>query len=328
MAQDIKDKMDTEERAKGPFARFFISGWTNIVRMMGVNVLFLLFNIPSFLVAFLYAVVFMPGLINAFDLHKFISVPSYQGMITPVQTNIVSYQLLSLLFVFFIFSIVASLLICIGPFQAGFAQVYKDIRNGTSVSLIGSFKAGLKANWKKSLVPMFIGFILSAVIILAVSFYFNMDTGAGIVIGTVFCVLYFAFILVQNFVYNLMVSTDLKLGKLYKNAILFLFIKFVPCLGLALAVMLVYIVIPFVLLMSASYLTLGIFVFFYSFLAVSWSQYLLSYYAGYLIDRYVAEDKKDNEGNIEDNDELSGDNGLELERKTEGTQEENTDTED
>ena len=328
MAQDIKDKMDTEERAKGPFARFFISGWTNIVRMMGVNVLFLLFNIPSFLVAFLYAVVFMPGLINAFDLHKFISVPSNQGMITPVQTNVVSYQLLSLLFVFFIFSIVASLLICIGPFQAGFAQVYKDIRNGTSVSLIGSFKAGLKTNWKKSLVPMFIGFILSAVIILAVSFYFNMDTGAGIVIGTVFCVLYFAFILVQNFVYNLMVSTDLKLGKLYKNAILFLFIKFVPCLGLALAVMLVYIVIPFVLLMSASYLTLGIFVFFYSFLAISWSQYLLSYYAGYLIDRYVAEDKNDNAGNIVDNGELSGDNGLELERKTEGTQEENTDTED
>ena len=125
-----------------------------------------------------------------------------------------------------------------------------------------------------------------------------------------------------------MVSTDLKLGKLYKNAILFLFIKFVPCLGLALAVMLVYIVIPFVLLMSASYLTLGIFVFFYSFLAISWSQYLLSYYAGYLIDRYVAEDKNDNAGNIVDNGELSGDNGLELERKTEGTQEENTDTED
>ena len=43
MAQDIKDNKDMEERAKGPFARFFISGWNNIVRLMGVNVLFLLF---------------------------------------------------------------------------------------------------------------------------------------------------------------------------------------------------------------------------------------------------------------------------------------------
>ena len=28
MAQDIKDNKDLEERAKGPFAHFFISGWT------------------------------------------------------------------------------------------------------------------------------------------------------------------------------------------------------------------------------------------------------------------------------------------------------------
>ena len=328
MAQDIKDNKDMEERAKGPFARFFISGWNNIVRLMGVNVLFLLFNIPSFLFAFLYAVLFMPGLINAFDLHKFISVPSNQGMITPIQTAVVSYQLLSLLFVFFIVSIVAGLVICIGPFQAGFAQVYKDIRNGTSVSLFGSFRTGLKENWKKSLISMFIGLVFSAVIILAVSFYLNMDNVAGIVIGTVFCVLYVAFILIQNFVYNLMVSTDLKLGKIYKNAILFVFIKFVPCLGLALIVVLIYIVIPFVLLMSASYLTLGIFMFLYSFLAISWCQYILSYYAGYLIDRYVAEDKRENDGNPEVNDELSGDNGLELKGKTEETTEENTDTED
>ena len=68
---------------------------------------------------------------------------------------------------------------------------------------------------------MFIGMIFSAVIILAVDFYMNLGSDVGIVIATIFCVLYFAFILVQNFVYNLMVSTDLKLGKIYKNAILF-----------------------------------------------------------------------------------------------------------
>ena len=295
MAQDNnKNSNISEERAKGPFAHFFISGWNHLVRLMGVNVLFLLFNIPSLAIAFGFSIVFMPGIVSAFNLNKFISITADAG------TEVVSYQLLSLLMVFFVISVTASLLICIGPFQTGFAQVYKDIRNGTSVSLFGSFKVGLKENWKKALVSMFIGIFLSAVFILAVSFYLNMKTDLGIVIGTVFCVLYVAFILVQNFAYNLMVTTDLRLGQIYKNSLLFLLIRFVHCLALGIVVILFYILIPFVLLMSASYTTLGIFIFLYSFLVIAWVQYGLSYYTGRLIDRYVAEDEEPSEENSEE----------------------------
>ena len=301
MEQGIKENnKNIEERAKGPFAHFFISGWNHLVRLMGVNVLFILFNIPALAIAFGFAIIFMPGLVSAFELNKFITIPSNAGSITPAETMVVSSQLLSLLFVFFIVSVVASLLICIGPFQTGFAQVYKDIRNGTSVSLFGSFKVGLKENWKKALVSTFIGIIFTAIIILAVSFYLNLKTDLGIIIGTVFCVLYVAFILVQNFAYNLMVTTDLKLGQIYKNSLLFLLIRFGHCLGLAIVAILFYIVIPFILLMSASYMTLGIFIFLYSFLVISWVQYGISYYTGCLIDRYVAEDEKPAEENSEE----------------------------
>ena len=308
MAQDIKNSKDLEERAKGPFAHFFISGWNHLVRLMGVNVLFLLFNIPALAIAAGFAIVFMPGLINAFDLGKFIRVPVNEGTITPAQTYAVSSELLMLLYVFFIVSITASLLVCVGPFQAGFSQVYKDIRNGTSVSLFGSFKVGLKENWKKSLVSMFIGIFFTAVILLAVSFYLNMKTDVGIVIGTVFCVLFIALILIQNFVYNLMVMTDLKLGQIYKNAILFLLIRFAPCLALGIVAALFYVIIPFYLLMSASYVTLGVFVFLYSFVIVSWVQYGLSCYTGHLVDKYVAS---------EINEEKSDDVELELDSKEE-----------
>ena len=295
MAQDNnKNSNISDERAKGPFAHFFISGWNHLVRLMGVNVLFLLFNIPSLAIAFGFSIVFMPGLVSAFNLNKFISITADAG------TEVVSYQLLSLLMLFFVISVTASLLICIGPFQTGFAQVYKDIRNGTSVSLFGSFKVGLKENWKKALVSMFIGIFLSAVFILAVSFYLNLKTDLGIVIGTVFCVLYVAFILVQNFAYNLMVTTDLKLGQIYKNSLLFLLIRFGHCLALGIVVILFYILIPFALLMSASYTTLGIFIFLYSFLVIAWVQYGLSYYTGRLIDRYVAEDEEPSEENSEE----------------------------
>ena len=151
---------------------------------------------------------------------------------------------------------------------------------------------------------MFIGIFFTAVILLAVSFYLNMKTDVGIVIGTVFCVLFVAFILIQNFVYNLMVMTDLKLGQIYKNAILFILIRFAPALGIVAA--LFYVIIPFYLLMSASYVTLGVFVFLYSFVVVSWVQYGLSCYTGHLVDKYVAE---------EINEEKSEDVELELDSK-------------
>ena len=89
-----------------------------------------------------------------------------------------------------------------------------------------------------------------------------------------------------------MVSTDLKLGKIYKNAILFILIRFGHCLALGVVVALFYIVIPFYLLMSASYTTLGIFVFLYSFVVIAWVQYGLAFYTGQLIDRYVAADEE------------------------------------
>jgi len=293
MGQNKTDNgIDFSERAKGPFAHFFMSGWNHLVRLMAVNALFLLFNIPAIAIAFLYGVVFLPGLVNAFDLSKFLTVPNNVGLVLSAENTQLSFQLVSLLFVFFVVSMVASLLICVGPFQAGFAQIYKDIRNGTSVSLFSSFKTGLKENWKKSLGAMFIGMIFSAVIILAVDFYMNLGSDVGIVIATIFCVLYFAFILVQNFVYNLMVSTDLKLGKIYKNAILFILLRFGPCLTLGIVVALFYIVIPFILLMSASYTTLGLFVFLYSFVVIAWVQYGMAFYTGQLIDRYVAADEE------------------------------------
>lgn len=304
MESDRSDvDLEKEERAKGPFARFFISGWTNIVRLMAVNALFLIFNIPSLVISFFASLVFIPVLAPALKWDSFITITAEDGT---VQT---SFQLYSLLVIFFVMALVSSCLVCIGPFQAGFAQVYKGLRTNNSVSLMGDFKRGLKENWGKALVTMFIGIVITAVLLLAISFYLNLGTTAGLIIGIVFEILLVAFILIQNFVYQLMVSTDLNLFKIYKNALLFLFVRFVPCFTVALVVLIFYIAVPFVLLMSASYLTLGIYLFLYSFLVISWMQYFLAYFTGYLINKYVAEEKDEN----------SNDNAIELDSNEENS---------
>ena len=280
------NKSDNEKEvpaiAKGPVARFFMSGWSYLVRMMGVNVLFIIFNIPAIALCYYLAAVFIPMLAPVMKWDVFITITETDG------SEVISYQLLLLLVVYFITALVSSLLICVGPFQAGFAQVYKGIRTNTSVSLFGDFKRGIKENWGKSLVSMLIGIVITVVFLISIVFYANLGGQSGIVVAMIFGVLLFVFILVQNFVYNLMVATDLKLGKIYKNAILFVLLRFGPCLGIALLVIIFYFAVPFFLLMSASYLTLGIFVFLYSFVVISWMQYFMSYYTGKLIDKYVS----------------------------------------
>lgn len=269
----------------GPVRRFFISGWNNIVRLMAANTLFVIFNIPAlaaaFILSFLFVPVFMPLLVD---------MGTYQDASAGSEAV---RELIILLMIFMMNMLLSSTLICIGPFQAGFSKVYSDIRNNISTSFFASFKNGLRSCWKKGIAAMLISLVVTPVLLLAISFYLNLKTTAGTVIGVFFIVLLIVFILVQNFVYSLMVSTDLKLWKIYKNSVLFIFLRFVPCLGAALVVILFCFVIPFILLTMASYVTLGIFMFLYSFVAVSWVQYFLSCFTGSLIDRYIKYDEEE-----------------------------------
>ena len=272
---------DDQVRERGPVARFFMSGWNNLVRLMASNAFFVIFNIPSIILAFFISGAFVPLIAPLF-----IDLNSYIDPVTGSDTAII--ELFYLLVFFGVNALISSTLICIGPFQTGFAKVYKDIRNNTSVSFFSSFTEGLKANWKKGLAAMIIGLVITPVILLAIYFYFSMNSATGTVIGVVFAILLIAFVLIQNFVYQMIVSTDLKLSKIYKNALIFLFVRFIPCLGAAFVVIAFYAVLPLFLLMSASYLTLGVFMFLYTFVVISWVQYFLSCFTGSLIDRYVA----------------------------------------
>ena len=275
---------EVSNKPKGPIARFFVLGWSNLVRLMASNALYIIFNIPAIILAGIVAVYFVPWIAP-----HFIDVNSYIDPVTGNDDGV--FQLAFFLVFFLITFLISSTLICIGPFQTGFAQVYKDIFNESSVSFFSSFKTGLRNNWKKGLVSMIISIVLTPVLLLAIGFYLNFQSGIGTLIAAVFIVLLFALSLVQNFVYTLIVSTDLKLTRIYKNALLFVLIRFVPCLGISLIMILFYVIIPFILLMSASYLTLGIFMFLYSFFVISWVQYFISFYTGRLIEKYVAKEE-------------------------------------
>ena len=273
-----------KDRPKGPVARFFISIGANIVRLMGTNVLFLIFNIPAMVVAYFYSIFVIPTLWSSYDIHTLLNI----AQTDPMQDF--TYVMFLLFLAVFVLLLVTSLLVCVGPLQAGFAQVYKDIRSGSIVSVFGSFKKGVKENWKKGLIVMINGLLVTAVFLLSVNFYLRMEMTVGTIIGGLFMFLTVLFVIVQNYVYTLMVYTDLRVGQMYKNAFLLILLSPVKTFGLIIAGFAVYLIIPFVLLALYSYLTIGIFAFLYSFLAIAMIQYLISCASAGLIEKYVADD--------------------------------------
>ena len=283
--------MDNSGNKKDIVIGFFKNGWANNVRLMAANVLFILFNIPSILLSYFLSSSFV---------FVFSRIFNWDSLLRN-DDDVISYWMYMLLIIFFINALVSSCLICIGPFQAGFSNLYKNIRNGSSVSLFSDFKSGLKNNVGKSIGAMIIGLLATFISLLAVSFYINFNKYLAIL----FVILMFALVLIQNFVYQLIVSTDLSLFKIYKNAFLLLLIRFIPNIGVSLVVFVFYIAVPFYLLMSASYLTLGIFVFLYSFLCISWVQYFLNSYTRRLIERFVKESATENGAYSDDNDKIN-----------------------
>ena len=95
MTEDNRElDLEKEIKARGNVSRFFISGWTNIVRLMGANALFIIFNIPAIAITYCYSLLFLPVLIPAFNLEKFITVTEADG--SPVISSTTSASILAM----------------------------------------------------------------------------------------------------------------------------------------------------------------------------------------------------------------------------------------
>ena len=272
---------------------------TNLVRLMVCNVLFVIFNIPAMAVAFLIVGFILPKMSATFLPEEFTSGLIALGLhgqtnrsneITGEEAAVSVY----LLFVLFcIMVLVSSLLVCVGPVQAGFSRVYGLISGGGSESSVREFKLGVKENVKQSLGAMFIGILVTFICLLAVSFYINLGLQAGLAIAALFSVILVFSSLIQNIVYRIIVTRELPLAKIYKNALFFVLLRFGQSLGMVVLNIIVLAVIPFVLIMNTQIVSVGIYVFLYFFILTAVMHYVNSVFADSLIRRYMPAEGKD-----------------------------------
>ena len=285
-------KEDYVPEQHGPVYNFFYSIKTHLLTLMSTNLLFLVFNIPMMLVSFGFTLFFLPYTNSVFIPESFAQFMYDSGVVGNQSINDVgtdaAYQIYYLIVLFCVMFLLGSTLLVIGPFQAGFSQIYRNLYRQEGVFLFTDFKEGMKNNWKQSLAASIVSIIVTALCLLATGFYLNIGTSWGTAIGTFFVILFFVFIIIQNMVYTMIVSRELPLRKMYKNAFLFFLLKFGPCLGLALMLIVTLIIIPSFLLITTTYFAYAVVVFYYLTFIFGFVQYTMAYFTGEVIKEYMA----------------------------------------
>jgi len=284
-------KDDYVPEQHGPVYNFFYSLKTHYMMIMSVNFLFMVFNIPMMLLAFAYVLGFLPYINSVFVPANFAQFMFDSGVVGNESINDVgadaAYQIYYLIVVFCVMFLLGSCLMVIGPFQAGFSQIYRNLYRQEGVFIFTDFKEGMKNNWKQSLVASLISLVVTALCLLAMGFYLNMGTTAGTAIGTFFVILFFIFIVIQNMVYTMIVSRELPLKKIYKNALLFFLLKFGPCLGIIFLLIVTMIVIPALLMVTTTYAAYAVVVVYYLTFIFGVDQYVIAFFTGELMKEYM-----------------------------------------
>ncbi|MCX7710212.1 MAG: DUF624 domain-containing protein [Clostridia bacterium] len=192
------------------FFEIYTRKFWNLVKL---NLMFVLFNLPAILVAAILAI--------ASQLFF---------------KNKVSEDLL-LDFVFrFVFAAVALCIpvLTVGPAQAGFTYILRNYAREEHAFIWGDFKEHALKNFKEGIIISLIDLAVTLVIVFDIYIYRSLDksslliTAASVLLMISF-VIYF---MMHLYIYPMLVSFKLTIKQLYKNALIFSLIYFLPNLGI------------------------------------------------------------------------------------------------
>ncbi len=259
--------VDKDAPPKKRFLLYFdvlVRKFWNIIRM---NLLFIGFNIPAIAGAFFVSFTMLQNLDVGDDTYNAVIKVAFMTfiMIFPVVTT--------------------------GPAQAGFTYVMRNFAREEHAFLWGDFKDAAKRNFKQSLIVSIIDFIIMAVFAIDIVMYSAMQAESTfyLVANAFMIIAFIIFLMMHMYIYPMMVTFKLTIFQIYKNAIIFALLKFLPNLGIlafgALITFATMMVSPFASPVFFLFVNFGLMGFTTNF-------YVYPYLKKYINDRYEESQKK------------------------------------
>jgi len=272
---------------KSPFIVFFEILQRKFWNFVKVNLMFLIFNIPAIIFGMFVLTFFFPNILP--DALKD------------------SETLLSDVMLKFIF---LTLMMCIpmvttGPAQAGFTYIMRNYAREEHAFIWSDFKETAIKNMKQSLIISTINSLLTFIMLFSIRAYMILGSGNFIMTAgsAIMVVLFIIFAIMNMYIYPIMITFDLKIKQIYKNALIFAVVKFLPNVGILL--------LSVFLIILSFYFNPIIGIIIYLFFTVSLIGFLTNFYVypklkKYMISRIEEEEDEDDE---EEEDEISEEAG-------------------
>ncbi|WP_010252511.1 YesL family protein [Acetivibrio cellulolyticus] len=253
-------KEDNRSRLKA----FFDIYTTKFTKLVLLNLMNIIFNLPAIFIAFL--------LIN-----YFLSSDKMSGGLN----LFIAYTVTSLL--------VCIPLITVGPFQAGFTYVLRNFAREENTFIFDDFKEHSKRNWKQGLAVSLIDMAVTAVLIMEINYFYNQTSLLGNITFWLIIISFFVFSMMHMYIYQMMVTIELTVFQIYKNAFLLTLINFLKNT-------LVYLLCLAVIIILSIFMPIGILGFI--FISTSTIGFIINYHAHasikkYLIDPVQAKENKE-----------------------------------
>ena len=207
---------------KSPFIVFFEILQRKFWNLVKVNMMFLIFNLPALILGMLAMLMFFP---NIFP----------DAMTNPdalLSDTMIKFILLSI--------IICIPMITVGPAQAGFTYIMRNYSREEHAFLWSDFKDTAIKNMKQSLSVGTINFIVTFLLLFSIRAYSEMIKIGQIpvMIGTIgyaiMILMLVLFACMNLYIYPILITFELSLKQIYKNAFIFAIIKFLPNIGILL----------------------------------------------------------------------------------------------
>ena len=160
------------------------------------------------------------------------------------------------------------------------------------------FRDTIKTNWKQGLAHSLITTVVYVLMTVAFYYYGLMLDGGmlSMVLRAVLFVCMLIFTLMQFYAYQLMITFELKLKDVYRNALLFAFVRLPSNIGVLLLCILILFVIPFLIVwLVPSAMATIIVVALYIFFLLSFTLLLINFQANRAIHKYMLKPLLDKE---------------------------------
>ncbi len=292
----------------GPVKTFFGILGRKFWKIMQINILYVALSLPIIAIAILIGAYIFP------QMFSFMQYDKLQAMMTSIGATLAedatsgfnaeetaSLFLLQMTVILGV-ALVGIQLVVFGPVHAGITYIFRNYSREEHAFIWSDFKEQAKLNWKQSTVACIIGIVGFVVLGINIWFYSNGKIFDNAIINSIltaaFVIMMILLIMIQTYVYPMMITFKLNIKQLYKNAFLFTMAKLPGNLGMLLITLVFSLVIPF--LINAFLGTIGLFIslFYYLFIGFGFTLLLTNFFVyrqmkKYMIDPMMAKENEE-----------------------------------